>query len=201
MNVLVALETTINPKYAERRRIIESTWATRMPEGYIFKSFDGPTLGVDDSYQGLCEKTRAICRYAVQYDYEWLVVCDDDTYVRTERLSPPDCDYGGYVGPENSFYCAGSFYWLSRKAFSLIAETPLDPKRWTFAEDQWVGWTLQQHGIKATRLRYVLLAPCQCGRCKADVIHDDWTAYTFWIRFSPDLFAKFERLYGNGGSA
>jgi hypothetical protein len=199
LTVLLALETNANPNYAERRKICESTWGSRMPAGYFFESFDGPRLGVDDSYRGLCAKTKAICQHARDNDYQWLLVVDDDCFVRTDRLQVPEADYAGFClprSPEAWTYCAGSFYWLSRRAFSIVADAPLIPERWTSAEDQWVGWTLGQHGIRPVRLPDVLLEPCPCRRCDPDKIPEEWTSYTMWIRFSPGLFADFEKRYG-----
>ena len=199
MNVLVALETTANPKYAVRRSTCETTWGSRMPEGYFFESFDGARLGVDDSYRGLCQKTKAICQYARDSDYEWLIIVDDDTFVRTDRLEIPDADYAGHCLPKipdgSINYCAGAFYWLSRKAFSIVAEGPFRADL-TSAEDQWVGWTLANNGIIAKKLPEVVLHPCECGICKPDPVPHEWVAYCMWQKFSPDLFARFERNYG-----
>lgn len=198
MKVLVALETTQNPKYAERRAMIESTWARRMPPGFTFESFDGKRLGVPDDYNGLCQKTRAIARYALKHDYERLLIVDDDCYVRTERLTVPDCDYGGHclpVSPDDDTYCAGFFYWLSRRAIRIVAEAPLNP-RWNSAEDQWAAWALREKGILPTRLTEAVMERCPCGKCPSKPEPTEWTCYVMWFRFSPDLFRRFEQLYG-----
>ena len=199
MGVLVALETNSLPKYAERRHLAETTWAKRMPRGYTFESFDGARLGVPDDYHSLCKKTRAICRYAMLHEFDSLVIVDDDVYVRTNRLQVPDCDYGGHCLPKvpdgTLNYCAGCFYWLSRRTFSIIAQAPIEPQ-WTSAEDQWVGWTLREHGITPRAMPEVLLEPCLCGRCVPETVAEEWTAYSMWIRFSPDLFRSFESRYG-----
>ena len=197
---LVALETNCSAKYAERRAFAEQTWGRRMPPGYTFESFDGPRLDVDDSYPGLCQKTQAICQWAAERDFDYLIKVDDDVYVRTERLKIPDADYAGHCLPrlpETCLnYCAGCFYWLSRKAFTIIAEAPFRPE-WTSAEDQWVGWTLRQHGILPVGLPEVVLEPCLCGNCVPDSVPAEWTAYSKWIKWSPDLFREFERRYSS----
>jgi hypothetical protein len=199
MKVLIALETNCLPKYAEQRLLCETTWGSRMPPGYTFESFDGPRLGVGDDYNSLCEKTRAICGYAAIHEYESLIVVDDDTYIRTDRLEVPACDYGGHCLPKvpdgSLTYCAGFFYWLTRRAFTILAEAPLQPQRWKSAEDQWVGWTLREHGIEPTGLPEAVLQPCRCGRCTPAVITGEWTAYSIWPKFSPELFNGFEKRY------
>ena len=197
MRILFALETCADPRYAERRKMVESTWAKRMPPGYTFESFEGPRLGVDDSYKGLCQKSRAIYRYARENGFDWTVKVDDDVFVRTDQLKIPDSEYCGFClprPPEVQSYCAGSFYWLSRRTFSILADAPMD-SRWTSAEDQWAGWNLAQHGIHPVKLPGVVLEPCPCGRCTPDCVPAEWVSYCMWIRFSPDLFNTFEQRY------
>lgn len=181
MRVLVALESCALPKYAERRQLILNTWAQQLPPWCEFKVCDGPTLGVDDDYGALRDKTRAICLYALTHGYDGLFIADDDIYVRCEHLTIPSCDYGGYVMPrevhkrhEQTPYCAGSFYWLSRRAFTIVAVAPYTD---TLAEDQWVGKVMEQHEIKPKEIPGVVLAPCRCGVCKPAPVPEDWFVY------------------------
>ena len=200
MKALLALESCNVPKYVERRELIESTWAKRMPAGFEFQVFTGPCLGVGDGYHDLCAKTRAICRYAALHEFGSLAIVDDDTFLRTDRLAVPAVDYGGYILPkdpkQSEPYCTGSFYWLSRRAFTILADSPLDPE-WTNQEDQWVGWTLRRHGILPTKLPEVVLQPCPCGlpQCVPDVVPSEWTAYMISMRYKREIFLDFERLY------
>src|SRR5208337_651140 len=166
--VLVALETCLQPKYMARTYRCMTTWVPRLPPGYDFKLCTGPELGCPDDYVSLCLKTRAICRYARDKGYDWLLIVDDDTYVRTDKLTTPETgDYVGYVFPFGHgrpvAYCSGGAYWLSRKAFSILAVSPM--LKTTNAEDQWSGWTLANYNIPATENNEFLMQPCNCGKC------------------------------------
>ena len=87
--VLVAMETCEDWRYVARRKLCEQTWTHRLPANFTYVPFTGPMLGVPDNYYGLSQKTRAICRYARERDFDWLVKLDDDVFVRAERLRIP----------------------------------------------------------------------------------------------------------------
>ena len=165
-----------------------------MPAGYDFITFTGANLHVPDDYKSLCLKTRAICRFAAFWRYDWMVKVDDDVFVRAERLKPPEADYAGHVLPGG--YCAGSFYWLSRDAIQILAAAPIDPRFNTSAEDQWVGKELALHGIKPVDLSDVAFQPCGCGICKPEPVPAEWTSYSLWYRYSTEAFLDFEEKYG-----
>ena len=203
MNALVGLETcTTKGKYIERAKLCAETWGAELPKyGFTFKAFTGEILGVNDDYKHLCYKTRAICKYAVENSYDWLLIIDDDCVLRPEKLHVPDfdgrVDYAGYSLPRGvnkltqRLYLSGGCYWLSKKAFSILAESPISatpgimprPKpgweTWqgTWAEDQWAGWTLGDHGIQPTEMLDWRIAPCTCGHpnCVPERVGNDWT--------------------------
>jgi hypothetical protein len=200
MRALVALETCDKPAFAVRRRLVAQTWARRLPVHFDFQQFTGELLNIPDDYANLCEKTREICRFACAFDYDWLVIVDDDVFVRTDRLEPPHADYAGHVLPKHfeegtQPYCAGSFYWLSRRAFKILADSPVIAGRDSSAEDQWAARNLSRYGILPLDLPGVALEPCDCGECVPDVTPDDWTAYTFWKKFSVQGFNELEDRY------
>ena|SRR5215469_629187 len=194
MTALIALETCRHPRYAERRRLCESSWGLRMPEGYEFRSFDGPRLFVPDHYNGLVQKTNAIARVALRDNFDWLVIVDDDVYVRTECLRPPEADYAGHVLPrdpaEPERYCAGAFYWLSRRAIRIIAEASTETQR-PWAEDMWVGEKLREKGILPVEMPEIALEPCTCGHCIPEIPGEEWTAYAFWMKWDAWKFREF----------
>jgi Galactosyltransferase len=152
---------------------MRNTWAKRLKPPFEYKEFDGPSLDVGDSYIDLCEKTRAICRYAVKHDYDWLLIVDDDVFVRVENLKVPE--EGDYVGrrlPDDllsngrDHYCSGGFYWLSRCAFEIVARSHLSKETW--AEDRWVGQLLRDAGIRPTNddMAKCDPMPCKCITCR-----------------------------------
>src|ERR1700678_1122556 len=114
---------------------------------------------VKDDYTSLPFKTRAICRYAVDRRYNFVYICDTDTYVIPEKLLKcgfKDYDYYGLIQrplgkifqydaisregkhhPSEYFpWASGGWgYFLSRKLANIIAH--VEPDHW--AEDLWVG--------------------------------------------------------------
>lgn len=196
MRVLVALETCDVPKYAERRRLVETTWAKRLPPGFDFEVFTGHRLGVPDEYSKLCHKTKAIAQYAVRYGYDWLLKVDDDVYVRTEKLTLPRSDYAGlFTAEREEIWCSGGFYWLSRRAVGIVANALFNPQIALSAEDRWVSWALRLEGICPVPYD-VAAKPCYCGYCVPKAEPTEWTAYIIDPQFSAQKFMDFERLYG-----
>jgi hypothetical protein len=147
---------------------VRETWGSKLPDGVDLKFFYGIKDGVPlvtgadevqltcpDDYANLPQKTIDLCFWALCHDYDYLLKCDDDTYVWVDRAlselsSHPGMDYGGYMGGTGKMYVSGGpGYWLSRRAMELVAAhaTPT-----TWAEDVIVGETLRIHGIKGTYL-------------------------------------------------
>jgi hypothetical protein len=120
-------------------------------------------IGLDskDGYMDLPEKTNRICRWLQSKVFEHAFFCDNDTFVRADRLlSLPykKLDYAGYfctgpsevlsrfdyrdhmgVYPQSYPWCSGGAgYFLSSRAVHDIANEL--PKVW--AEDMYVGQVL-----------------------------------------------------------
>jgi hypothetical protein len=163
-------------KYADRVKAIRDTWIPdAIAAGWDVQVFDGERLSVPDDYASLPLKTKALCQYAVDNGYDHLVKIDDDTYIcvpffqlipfdyagiripanngGSNILRIPPCQYGKY--PHD--YASGGIYWLSRKAATIIAETPHNGD---WAEDRFVGDTLARRGIKLTVIpQYIYVYP------------------------------------------
>jgi hypothetical protein len=196
MKILLALETCDHGPYIARRQLIERTWAKRLPPEYDFQVFTGRRLGVPDDYNGLVAKTRAIAWYANVHHYDGLIICDDDAYVRTERLEIPEGDYAGCLLDEREdVFCSGAFYWLSRRALRILSTAPFNPLIGSSAEDRWAGWVMRENGIRATSAK-VALKPCPCGLCEPVTPIEDWMAYIIDVRYTPEEFLSLEALYG-----
>ena len=114
------------------------------------KLSDEVWLDVDDSYAGIPLKVQAICRYAVEHDYNFVAKCDDDVYVVPERF--PTLPLGDYVGRWRSPYgriypvrfASGFFYWLSRRSAQFVADA-----KWNgdWMDERWVSTVLAYHGV------------------------------------------------------
>jgi len=109
-------------------------------------------LDVPDDYGSLPQKTIAMCQYAKERDYDFLFKPDDDTYVRVDKLVAEllgnrFMDYGGFCHAHVAG--GGPGYWLSRRAFSIVAEKA-NLENW--AEDVTVSKTLHYNGIQPVNL-------------------------------------------------
>lgn len=164
MKVLVAVMTCDMMK--DRANAVRSTWGAECAaHGLDLRFFVGRSktttwpddtvvLDCGDSYQELPVKVQAARRWAYDRGYDWVVKCDDDVYVRPERLLatvPTDgVHYAGRVrGPSGlkpAPYASGFCYWLDRHALELLLEIPWDHD---IAEDRWTGNELLKRGVVA----------------------------------------------------
>lgn len=169
--------------YREKLQDQLDTWVPLLrARGFDVQAFDGERLGVPDDYLSLPLKVRALCRYAVEHGYSRLLKIDDDTYINHELFQAVTAyDYAGvrrkahnsgsldgrYTAPLCiNDYAQGGAYWLSRKAFSLVATA--EPDDW--AEDRWVGRVLANNGIELTELSEYVIVPESLKRFHAAVL-------------------------------
>lgn len=106
--------------------------AVRLPEK------DEVFLDCDDSYDGLVDKVTAICKYADDADYDFLLKVDIDSYVNVPNLLKSeffDWDYAGRGW--------GLGYLLSSKAITIVSNAT---QRRSWAEDSHVLRTLFAYG-------------------------------------------------------
>jgi hypothetical protein len=105
-------------------------------------------LDVLDDYAHLPYKTRALCRWALGYDYTHLFKADDDTFVYVDRLLKSEFVNHHWIGRFNGrdFVAGGPGYWLDRAAMAVVAMAPIARAEW--AEDIWVSNALQRSGFK-----------------------------------------------------
>src|SRR5579859_2961326 len=110
-------------------------------------------LDVPDGYGSLIEKSVAICKYAVEHDFEYVYKCDTDTWVFAEKLlvemMENAFDYAGY---RHANVCSGGpGYFLSRHAAEIVARNG-DQRRHEYAEDVHVSRVLAEHRIEPIML-------------------------------------------------
>jgi hypothetical protein len=161
-NILIAVVTCKEARYAKRLEAQERTWIPAAREaGYDVVVFDGEKLGTGDGYLDLPMKTKALCNWTLVHGYDRLVKCDDDTCINLKRFQPIEEDYAGLVlrahdagklelkipafspGTTKFSYAQGGIYWLSRRSMRAIGEAKIDD----WAEDRWVGQVLGRAGI------------------------------------------------------
>lgn len=123
MRVLLAVESC--EAHLSRCHVIRETWAKDVPPNVDLQYFTGPMLECPDDYANLSLKTKAICMWASNRDYDYLSIIDTDTYVHVHRLLASGFEqhkYSGFVRPDyDPKYCYGPCYWLSRDAFIHVA--------------------------------------------------------------------------------
>ncbi len=116
---------------------------------------------VEDDYDHLPQKTRAILNFSLWNHFDYTFLCDVDTFLIPKKLLLCDFevyDYSGRFGSEPKIgttfrfrdgrrqihhnchpWASGGFgYFLSRKATEIVSKT--EPTMW--AEDMYVGNTL-----------------------------------------------------------
>lgn len=137
MRVLIAIVSCARDK--DSHELIRQTWAKDVIVDYKFfvgrgcetYRLDEILLDVPDDWDGLPRKTQAVCRYAVQHDYDFIFKCDTDSYVHVPRLLDSGFEkyhYSGCCGetenvyPDSCFPANGGGYWLSQRSFKYLAE-------------------------------------------------------------------------------
>ncbi len=178
--MLVGFKTCLQMKYLVRANRCYKTWRRTLPVGWDFFYGIGENLGVPEGMWNLGFKTQALCRLAGHGGYEWLLLVDDDTFLRTDRLllPPNGADYAGLVMPaahgEPWEYCAGGAYWLGPRAWKAIVGARMD----SALEDHWVGGVLTRADILPTSMPGYCVWPCECGakQCLPDPVPEDWVA-------------------------
>jgi len=172
-----------------RKQAVLDTWFKLLPstDKLVFIVGDPripkPTLAGDtltvpcqDGYIALCEKTKWFLRWASEnQEFEYIFKCDDDTYVRPERLvNAPKVDYTGFFWAhgdpitgifDSELYASGGAGYLLRNEHSKKVSEKLFtiqrkcPKQSTI-EDMMVGLVVKKLGL--TKKNSLLFQP-GCG--------------------------------------
>lgn len=101
-------------------------------------------LDCGDNYTQNPAKMKAICRWALDHGYDYLLRCDDDTFVFPERLLSTDWatfDYSGSCS-NNDFHPGGCMF-LSRRMMELVINAPVT----NYADDVWIGKVARDHTV------------------------------------------------------
>ena len=114
---------------------------------------------VPDGSGALSEKVREIIRLSLGGDLDFVFFCDSDTYVHVPRLMASGFETHDYVGcvGDSSVYdnktmcCAGSGFWLSKKAMTHLKNAAIGENGLLGAgcDDWWIFHTLYRFGIFA----------------------------------------------------
>ncbi len=161
MKILIAILSC--HKYQKRRQAQRETWLGAL-KGADYRFFLGGSteqswepdevyLSCPDDYARLCQKSKAVMRWASSAAYDFAFKCDDDTFLLPERLLASGFEQHDYSGFTESGwdlthpYCfarGGSGYWLRKPAVEIIAAHMIEKRH---CEDVAVGETLARYGI------------------------------------------------------
>lgn len=151
--LLAILSCHERPEYRQAQR---ETWL-RSLRGLDYRFFlgrgnshdhaDEVVLDVPDDYDSLVFKLQATVAWAYQRGFDFIFKCDDDTYIRPERLLTSgfeNHDYTGYCYRTQFHAIGGPGYWLSLKSMRVLLQYPVVQG----PEDIWVYETLRANGIE-----------------------------------------------------
>ena len=100
---------------------------------------------VPDDYMHVTFKDKAILRWAYKEWYDFIFICDADTYVDVDKLMHSGFENHDYSGfPFGIFGAEGMGYWLSRKCIPLIVDEPVH----VWGADQFIGDVLLKKGVR-----------------------------------------------------
>lgn len=116
-------------------------------QGTEAQTSDEVILPVGNTYADLPAKTIAICKWALDNNFDFVLKLDDDSVCYIDRavrevLNNRHMDYGGYCHCEIA--SGGPGYWLSKRAMREVVKAG-PQNHW--AEDQTVGITLAHANI------------------------------------------------------
>jgi hypothetical protein len=107
---------------------------------------DEVMLDVDDDYNDLPAKVKAVCRWALTRKYDFLLKLDDDVYLYPNRFLASGFeqhDYTGAAGGSLNDFASGAAYVLSARAMMAVSDYPLVPT--LKSEDRWVAQAIMNY--------------------------------------------------------
>jgi hypothetical protein len=122
MRLLLAVKSCQRDMREGAHQAIRDTWGKDLPPGVDVRFFMGgehpPTLleadevwlPVSDDYWVLTPKTRGICAYMLQHNYDFVYPCDTDTYLIPSEMLQSGFENYDFSG---SWICGGSWVYES----------------------------------------------------------------------------------------
>jgi hypothetical protein len=161
MNVLFAIKSCVRD--IPQHDAIRETWGKTVPVRFFVGGShhgwsDEVSVDAPDTYEGLPFKVREMAKWVVEGNYDYAYFCDNDTFIRPERILPLADGVHDYIGRfywdakdptaakgKYRFAFGGLGYMISRTAAKIIASAP-NPT--ITEEDQWVGSVLDAYFLR-----------------------------------------------------
>jgi hypothetical protein len=164
-------------KYATTRHILREPLA------------DEIYLDCGDNYTENPAKMKAICRWALDHGYDYILRTDDDTFIYPSRIFATnwaEYDYSGSCAT-NDFHPGGCLF-LSRRMMEAVIAAPVT----NYADDVWMGKVAKDHRIE---MHHIPNMRNQWGTGYKVPIDIDPTGIASFHSCSPDVM---RRLYVAG---
>jgi hypothetical protein len=156
MNISVAIKSC-HKNHARRQAQLE-TWLPELPTDFFFILGeprlvipDTLSCNVSDRFEDIAPKILCACMSMLDHNTEFGFFCDDDTYVRPDRLLGSGyrkLDYCGWVRTHGDVstgglpYIQGSAFWLSARSMEHIVRAGEKVMRPGIIDDGAVGVAL-----------------------------------------------------------
>jgi len=154
--VLIAIKSCLRDWMRGDHDVIRDTWGSYVPKNVDLKFFMGDNqphwllapssdeviMHCPDKYLDLAHKTKAIAAYAYDKGYDFVFLCDNDTFVHPEKLLTSgfqNFDYSGHFWTydgKNKYFHGGYGYWFSRRSMYDVSIAEVGDSK---HEDAWVG--------------------------------------------------------------
>jgi len=106
-------------------------------------------LDCGDNYTQNPAKMKAICRWALDHGYDFLLRCDDDTFIYPDRLFATNWADHDYSGSSPQHFHPGGCMFLSRKMMELVISSPVN----NYADDVWIGTVAADNRIPMNHIK------------------------------------------------
>ena len=143
LRILIAVKSCARDAENGFNQTIRETWGKDvrgadlrffLGQGAVARKEDEVLLDCPDDYRSLPYKTKAICKWAWYASYDFVFLCDSDTFVMPERLlasgfwnydyvghfNGPGAEPNAVYGQLHAWAAGGSGYWLSREAMGMV---------------------------------------------------------------------------------
>ena len=146
-----------------RRDTIRKTWLPLVTPEVDAKFFVGThdekledeviTLCCNDTHEGIPDKVREICRWALERGYEFMWKVDDDVQLKPSKLADISSPFAAVILPDAAYPgISGFLYGFDRRCMEILSSSPIPvyADGWDcgyYQDEYWVADKLGRAGI------------------------------------------------------